>query len=290
MPDKLMTEDDVVARLESGMTIGIGGWGSRRKPMSLVRAIVRSDLADLTIVSYGGPDIGLLCATGKARKVVYGFVSLDSIPLEPHFRIARQTGAVDFMELDEGAFYLGLLAAAHRVPFYPTRAGMGSDMMAMNPELRTVTSPYDDAEEFVAIPAFRIDVSLIHMNRADAAGNGQFLGPDLYFDDLFAKAAATTFMSCERVVPTENLLDEGTFHTLKIPRLFVDGVVEAPRGAHFTECPPDYGRDEAFQREYAATARDAEAWDAFRARYLEAPDHEAYLAAVDGRGGAGTPS
>jgi glutaconate CoA-transferase subunit A len=290
MPDKLMTEDDVVARLESGMTIGIGGWGSRRKPMSLVRAIVRSDLADLTIVSYGGPDIGLLCATGKARKVVYGFVSLDSIPLEPHFRIARQTGAVDFMELDEGAFYLGLLAAAHRVPFYPTRAGMGSDMMAMNPELRTVTSPYDDAEEFVAIPAFRIDVSLIHMNRADAAGNGQFLGPDLYFDDLFAKAADATFMSCERVVPTENLLDEGTFHTLRIPRLFVDGVVEAPRGAHFTECPPDYGRDEAFQREYAATARDAEAWDAFRARYLEAPDHEAYLAAVDGRGGAGTPS
>ena len=280
----------MVARLESGMTIGIGGWGSRRKPMSLVRAIVRSDLADLTIVSYGGPDIGLLCATGKARKVVYGFVSLDSIPLEPHFRIARQTGAVDFMELDEGAFYLGLLAAAHRVPFYPTRAGMGSDMMAMNPELRTVTSPYDDAEEFVAIPAFRIDVSLIHMNRADAAGNGQFLGPDLYFDDLFAKAADATFMSCERVVPTENLLDEGTFHTLRIPRLFVDGVVEAPRGAHFTECPPDYGRDEAFQREYAATARDAEAWDAFRTRYLEAPDHEAYLAAVDGRGGAGTPS
>ena len=280
----------MVARLESGMTIGIGGWGSRRKPMSLVRAIVRSDLADLTIVSYGGPDIGLLCATGKARKVVYGFVSLDSIPLEPHFRIARQTGAVDFMELDEGAFYLGLLAAAHRVPFYPPRAGMGSDMMAMNPELRTVTSPYDGAEEFVAIPAFRIDVSLIHMNRADAAGNGQFLGPDLYFDDLFAKAADATFMSCERVVPTENLLDEGTCHTLRIPRLFVDGVVEAPRGAHFTECPPDYGRDEAFQREYAATARDAEAWDAFRTRYLEAPDHEAYLAAVDGRGGAGTPS
>jgi len=280
----------VVARLESGMTIGIGGWGSRRKPMSLVRAIVRSDLADLTIVSYGGPDIGLLCATGKARKVVYGFVSLDSIPLEPHFRIARQTGAVDFMELDEGAFYLGLLAAAHRVPFYPTRAGMGSDMMAMNPELRTVTSPYDDAEEFVAIPAFQIDVSLIHMNRADAAGNGQFLGPDLYFDDLFAKGAKRTFMSCEKVVPTEDLLDEGTFHTLKIPRLFVDGVVEAPRGAHFTECPPDYGRDEAFQREYAATARDAEAWDAFRTRYLEAPDHEAYLAAGDGRGGAGTPS
>ncbi|MBK5289322.1 MAG: acyl CoA--acetate/3-ketoacid CoA transferase subunit alpha, partial [Acidimicrobiia bacterium] len=49
------------------MTIGIGGWGSRRKPMSLVRALARSDVKDLTVVSYGGPDLGLLCATGKVR-------------------------------------------------------------------------------------------------------------------------------------------------------------------------------------------------------------------------------
>ena len=282
-----MTEDEVVAQLESSMTIGIGGWGSRRKPMSLVRAIARSDLRDLTIVSYGGPEIGILCATGKVRRAVYGFVSLDSIPLEPHFRQARQQGAIEFTELDEGAFYLGLLAAAHRMPFYPTRAGLGSDMMTMNPELRTVASPYPAAdgvmEEFVAMPALRLDVSLIHMNRADKGGNGQFLGPDLYFDDLFAKAADRTFMSCEKVVSTGSLLDEGTFHTLKIPRLFVDGVVEAPRGAHFTECPPDYERDEAFQREYAATARDPEAWAAFADRFVNAPSHAEYLKRVDER-------
>jgi len=286
MPDKRMTEDQVIAQLSDGMTIGIGGWGSRRKPMSLVRAILRSDLKDLTIVSYGGPDIGLLCATGKARKVVYGFVSLDSIPLEPHFRAARQNGTVEATELDEGAFYLGLLAAAHRVPFYPTRAGLGSDMLRYNPDIRTVTSPYDDGEELVAIPAMPLDAALIHMNRADAAGNGQFLGPDLYFDDLFAMAADQVFMSCEQVVPTEQLLEEGSFHTLKIPRIFVTGVVEAPRGAHFTECPPDYDRDEAFQKEYAATAKDPEAWAAFKQRYLDAPSHEAYLAAIDDRGQA----
>jgi glutaconate CoA-transferase, subunit A len=55
-----MTADEVVSELWSGMTIGIGGWGSRRKPMSLVRAIARSGLSHLTIVSYGGPDVGLL--------------------------------------------------------------------------------------------------------------------------------------------------------------------------------------------------------------------------------------
>ena len=58
-----MTHDEVVGELRSGMTIGIGGWGSRRKPMSLVRAILRSDLTDLTVVSFGGPDVGLLLAS-----------------------------------------------------------------------------------------------------------------------------------------------------------------------------------------------------------------------------------
>src|SRR6266478_2135522 len=108
MADKRMTEDEVVAELHDGMTIGIGGWGSRRKPMSLVRAILRSDLKDLSVVAYGGPDVGLLCAAGKVRKVSYGFVSLDSIPLEPHFRNARQSASIEAMELDEGMLQWGL--------------------------------------------------------------------------------------------------------------------------------------------------------------------------------------
>jgi glutaconate CoA-transferase subunit A len=285
MPDKRMTEDEVVAELRDGMTIGIGGWASRRKPMSLVRAILRSDLKDLTIVTYGGPDVGLLCATGKAKKVVYGFVSLDTIPLEPHFRKARQNATVEFMELDEGAFYLGLMAAAHRVPFYPTRAGLGSDMMLMNPELKTVRSPYDDGEELVAVPAFQLDAALLHMNRTDEGGNCQFLGPDLFFDDLMAMAADKVFVSTEKIVPTEELLQNGPVQSLKIPRMYVTGVVEAPLGAHFTECPPDYNRDESFQREYAATARDEEAWQKFKASYLDLPSHDEYVKAVQARNG-----
>ena len=79
--NKVITEDQAIATIESGMTIGIGGWGSRRKPMSLVRALLRSNVTDLTVVSYGGPDVGLLCAAGKVRRLVYGFVSLDSIAL-----------------------------------------------------------------------------------------------------------------------------------------------------------------------------------------------------------------
>ena len=278
MPDKRMTEEEVVGELASGMTIGIGGWGSRRKPMSLVRAILRSELTDLTVVSYGGPDVGLLCAAGKVRRVVYGFVTMDTIPLEPHFRAARQQGRVEATEYDEGMLQLGLYAAAQRLPFLPTRSGLGSDVLTVNPELKTVTSPYTD-EELLAVPALHLDAALVHLNRADSRGNAQFLGPDLYFDDLYCMAAERAYVSCERIVDTAELTNEGPLTSLRIPRMFVHGVVEAPNGAHFTSCVPDYDRDEAFQADYAKAARDPDDWQAFRDRYLSG-DEADYQAAV----------
>lgn len=279
MQDKQLTVDEVVSHLRDGMTIGIGGWGSRRKPMALVRSILRSDLKDLTLVSYGGPDVGLLCAAGKLRKVVYGFVSLDSIPLDPHFRAARQRGELDVAEYDEGMVLAGLRAAAARLPFLPTRAGLGSDVMALNPELRTVRSPYADDEELVAMPALNLDVALVHMNRADRYGNGQYLGPDPYFDDLMCAAAETSFLSCERIVATEELTETAPPQSLLINRLHPQGVVETSHGAHFTSCVPDYGRDEAFQRHYVASAKPGQ-WEAFRAEFLDG-DEAAYQAAVE---------
>ncbi|MDJ0785878.1 MAG: CoA-transferase [Myxococcota bacterium] len=279
MPDKRTTAQAAVAEIQDGMTVGIGGWGSRRKPMALVRELLRSPVKDLTVVTYGGPDAGLLCRAGKVKRLIYGFVSLDSIPLEPHFRAARQAGGFLASELDEGMLQWGLYAAALRLPFLPTRAGLGSDVLRINPELRTVQSPYEDGEELVAMPAIELDVALIHMNRADARGNGQFLGPDLYFDDLYCMAAKRRFMSCERIVETADLAREGGAHSLRIRRDMVDGVIETPNGAHFTECPPDYGRDEKFQRAYAQTAKDPEAWDAFEQQFLTV-DEEEYQARV----------
>jgi acyl CoA:acetate/3-ketoacid CoA transferase alpha subunit len=276
---KVLGPDDVAGELRSGMTIGIGGWGSRRKPMALVRAIARSALTDLTIVSYGGPDVGLLMAAGRVRRVVCGFVTLDTIPLEPHFRLGRQAGTVELTELDEGMMHWGLLAAAHRLPFLPIRAGLGSDVLRVNPGLRTVQSPYADGEELTAMPALRLDAALIHLNRADPHGNGQYLGPDPYFDDLFCQAADRSFLSCERVVPTPDLLASGPVQSLLVNRAMIDGVVEAPGGAHFTSCVPDYARDEAFQAEYARSAASPQAWERFRADYLSG-DEAAYQEAV----------
>ena len=284
--DKSMTIAGAVAQISDGMTVGIGGWGSRRKPMALVRAIARSDLRELTLVSYGGPDVGLLVAAGKVKRVVCGFVTLDSIPLEPHFRRARRDGLVQLTELDEGMFRAGLQAAAQRLPFLPIRAGLASDVLRVNPELRCVTSPYGDGEELVAMPALTLDVALVHMNRADPGGNAQYLGPDPYFDDLFCLAARRRLVSCERIVPTAELVAGGPVQSLLLNRVMVDSVVETPRGAHFTSCVPDYGRDELFQRRYVESAASDQAWSEFRSRFLDG-DEAGYLAQVDALAGAG---
>jgi glutaconate CoA-transferase subunit A len=279
-----MTIDEVVAQIQDGMTVGIGGWGPRRKPMALVRAILRSDLKDLTIVSWGGADVGLLARAGKIRKLVYAFVSLDTVPLEPNFQRARQNATIpEVVELDEGMFQTGLYAAAQRLPFLPMRAGLGSDVLVNNPWIKTVTSPYPDADgefgEFVAVPALNLDVALVHLNRADQHGNATYLGPDPYFDDLFVQAASKAFLSCEQIVDTAGLTVDTPVQRLLISRMMVDGVIETPNGAHFTNCVPDYERDEAFQRAYAAAAADDEQWTAFEQRFLSG-DEAAYQAAV----------
>jgi glutaconate CoA-transferase subunit A len=222
--------------------------------MALVQAILDTPVRDLTVVSFGGPDVGMLCAAGRIRELVFGFVSLDSIPYDPHFAKARQAGELAVRELDEGMVVAGLRAAAQRLPFLPTRAGLGSDVLTYYPQLRTVRSPYEDGEELVAMPALNLDMAFVHLNRADRHGNACYLGPDPYFDDLFCLAAAYRVVSCEQVLPTAELVAGAPPQALLLNRMMVEAVVEAPGGAGFTSCVPDYGRDEAAQRAYAEAA------------------------------------
>ena len=280
--NKRMTAEQIVAELRDGMTIGIGGWATRRKPMALVREILRSPLRDLTVVAYGGPDVGLLAAAGKLRKLVFGFVSLDVLPLDMHFRNARQAGAFEVMELDEGMVQLGLRAAAMRVPFLPTSVGLGTDILVRNPQIRLVRSPYDDGSMLVAMPALRLDAALLHVTEADERGNCVILSPDPFFDDLMARAAGRVYLSCERIVASDKICTHDRARYQPFERSLVSGVAEIPFGAHPTAGVPGYGIDIEHLKEYNA-ATTAEGWAAYRTRYVDLPAHDDYLAAVGGR-------
>ncbi|MCX4093457.1 CoA transferase subunit A [Nocardia sp. alder85J] len=284
MRDKRISLEEAVSGLRSGMTVGIGGWGSRRKPLAFVRAILRTDVTDLTVVTYGGADLGLLCSAGKVRKAYYGFVSLDSAPFyDPWFAAARTGGQIVAREMDEGMVKCGLQAAAARLPFLPIRAGLGSDVPNFwDGELRTVRSPYPDAdgrtETLVAMPALHLDAAFVHLDVGDKHGNAAYTGVDPYMDNLFCLAAERRYLSVDRVVDTEELVKTVPQQAIILNRMMVDGVVEAPGGAHFT-FSGSYGRDERFQRHYVAAAATPESWAEFKARYLDVTEAE-YQSAV----------
>jgi glutaconate CoA-transferase subunit A len=279
--NKEITAAQAVANIRDGMTLGIGGWGPRRKPMALVRELLRTNVKDLTVVSYGGPEIGMLCAAGKVRKLVYGFVTMDAIPLEPHFRKAREAGAIEVMELDEGMFEWGLRAAGMRMSFLPTRCGLGTDVLARNPALKTIASPYDDGEVYVAMPALKLDVALLHVNAADRLGNTLIKARDPLFDDLFARAAERCYVSTETLVDRFQLTaDEARFNLFE--RYLVHGVVHAPCGAHPTYNGPDYGWDMDHLKRYNASGSEENGWQKYADEFVAISESE-YLMKNGGR-------
>ncbi len=276
--DKRMSTGDIISQIQSGMTIGIGGWGARQKPMELIREIVKSDLKDLTIVSYGGCDVGMLASARKIKKLVFSFVSLDVIPLESHFRRARSAGEFEVMEVDEGMFQTGLKAAAHRLDFLPCLAGIGTDVMTYNPHIKTIDSPYSD-DVYVAMPAIKLDVALCHVTEADQKGNSWIGGPDMFFDEWFCRAADKAYLTCERMVETSAFSDDHKILRMPIERNLVAGVAEVPCGAHPTSCGPDYGWDVQHLKSYSAIAK--EGWNGYVSEYIEADDYVSKVGGED---------
>jgi acyl CoA:acetate/3-ketoacid CoA transferase alpha subunit len=268
---KVLTSNDVVARIPDGASVAIGGSSLSRKPMALIRALARSDRRDLRlIVNVGGPEVDLLIGTGKVAEVVYAFVGFEVMGLAPHFRRARQDGSVRFQEWSEFTIMAGLDATIKRLPFLPTHSGLGTDLLKVNHAFKTFQDPFG-GETLVAVPALRPDVALLHVNLADAQGNGVVLG-DGHMDALCAKAATQTFLSAEQILLPERLQTYG--RDVHIFRTVVTGVVEARWGAHFTGCAPDYRADLNHVREYLAAARDRSSWQEYLEKYVYVDDRE----------------
>ena len=277
--DKLVSASEAVSVIEDGMTVGIGGWGPRRKPMALVRELLRSRVKDLTVIAYGGADVGLLCAAGKVRKVIFAFVSLDFMPLEPAFRKARESGAIEVMEIDEGMLLLGLRAGAWGCPFIPTRIGLGTDVLKNATDLALIDSPYDE-KEWVAMPALKPDVSLVHATRADVRGVCEIASPDHYMDDLFVRASGHSIVSVDEMVPSDYFYDAEVSRRVFWERNCTQAVVHEPGGAHPSSSDPLYGFDIKHFKQYGELLSDG-GYSAWAEAFL-GDDESSYQSAVGG--------
>ncbi len=282
MASKVLTCEQVVRQIHSGDTIALGGAGMIRKPIALVREIVRSDIVDLTVIAcLGGPDVDMLIGAGKVKRLIYAYVGFDGFGLAPNFRRARQDGSLEALEGSEYMVMAGLEAGIRGIPFFPVRSGLGTDLLKVNPTYQVFEAPFT-GEKLVAVPALKPDIALIHVNCADPSGYSQILG-DHYLDLLCAKAADKVFVSAEKLVSPAEI--EESRHNTCLARLWVSGVVEMPFGAHFTACYPHYTLDIDHANEYLAMAHSARSFQDYLDKYVREPnDHISYMERVGGLG------
>lgn len=226
--------DEAVASIASGATVGLGGFLSMRHPMALVRALLRRNLRDLTIVApAGGMDVDLLVASGAVRRIFVGVCSLDLAGPAPAFRKAAEERSIEVVDIGVSSLYRALEAGWRDLPDMPANYSLSDEMLARHPGRRDAERP-----EIIHIPAIRPDVALIHAERAGRRGDLRLSAPAL--DVQIAWASRVVIASVEKVVDGADLAGWGM---TGIPKDHVDVVVPIPFGAHPTSCPPDHATD-----------------------------------------------
>jgi glutaconate CoA-transferase subunit A len=273
-------EEQALDMVTDGMTIAIGGFNTAAHPMVIVRGLIRRGVRGLRVIggTIAGLELDLLIGAGVAEEVITSSVTGEALAsIGPFFRHAAESGAVKVWESDEGILYAGLRAAGQGLPFLPWKAGVGSSLPDLNPDLKVFTDPIA-GEQLLAVPALRPDVCFLHVSRSDHYGLGQHTGSG-FGDRLLHRAAAKTVITTERLVPNETIR-ANAFET-SIP--YADGVIRAPWGAHPYSSPGHYLVDETHLNEYLATAAaarngDRAPFEAYLERYVTGPaSHVEYL-------------
>lgn len=236
-----MSLSEAAGLVRDGDRVALGGNVLHRVPMALVRELARQRKTGLKLVKTAGAhDIDLLCAAGCVAEVDAGFVSYETeFGLAVHYRKAVESGAVIANEHACYTVINALRAASMGAPFMPVVGLKSGDLLRQNDYMTVIPDPFGGPHVPV-VKAIVPDVAIIHVQEADAAGNGVIHGPK-YEDVLIAKAAKKVILTAERIVPP------GSFRmkpeTVDIPGFLVEAVVHAPRGAAPCSCDRKYEAD-----------------------------------------------
>src|SRR5271154_327064 len=261
---KLLTMRDAIARhVPSGSMVLLGAQLEQMIPFAAGHELIRQSRRDLTLV---GPISDILfdqlIGAGCVSRVMAAWVGNVSAGVGYCFRraversIPRRLEVVDYSNL---TMALALHAAALGVPFLPTYATLGSDLLKKNGNLREFSSPVSE-EKLVAVRALRPDVAILHVQRSDAQGNAHIWG-SLGVAVDGARAARKVIVVAEEIVEPGVIASDPN-RTL-VPGFLVAAVVHEPGGAHPSPVQGYYGRDHAFFAEYHEQSRkleDFEKW------------------------------
>jgi len=218
--------------------------------------IIRQRRRDLTLCRLT-PDLiyDQMIAAGCARKLVFSWAGNPGAGSLHAFRRAVEGKGGPPLEIEEYSHFgmVGRLSAgAARLPFWPMRNYMGTDLPVANPRIATVECPYT-GEHLATVPALNPDVTIVHAQRADAQGNTQIWG-------LLGVQKEAAFASRRVIVVVEELVDERVIRAdpnrTLIPGIAVDAVVVEPWGAHPSYAQGYYDRDNDFYVGWEPISRD----------------------------------
>ena len=278
LTDKLMTEAEAVSRfVYDGCYIGTELYGTVRCPMSLAREVVRQGRKDLRVCGQGVLELDLWLAAGIIKKLDITYIGLEVYGTSSALRRAVESGQVETcVEWSNGSISWRMKAAAMGVPFIPTRAMLGTDMIAHS-AAKVVEDPFT-GQKVALLPALVLDVALIHVHRADKYGNCQIEGITGFAAEM-ARASKRLIVSAEEIVPTEEIRKYPD-RTI-IPYYLVDAVVHAPFGSYPGEMAYVYGRDEEGIREWVEMSKTAEGAQEYLDKYVYGlRNHQEYLSFV----------
>ena len=248
--DKLCLIREAVSSVQDGMMIALGGNTLNRAPMEAVLELIRQQKQNLHLVkTAGGLDVDLLSLGGCIDSVDAGFISLETeYGLAQHYRKAVQAGKVVANEHACYTVISALRAAAYGIPFMPVRGLQISDLRKVNDYFADVTDPFS-GEKLAAVKALRPDVTIIHVQKADAQGNALIEGPK-YDDVLMTRAAKRVILTAETIV--EDSWFSRNEIKADVPHFMVSHVVRARLGAFPGSCCGYCAPDERMIRQYAS--------------------------------------
>lgn len=282
---KVRSLEQAAELVPDGATIALGGLSMNATPMGFVRALIRRGAKDLTLVPIvNGMAVDWLVAAGCVSRVVTGLVSFEGYGLAPNFRRAVQRGEVALEEYSEYLLIARLRAAAQQLPFLPSKAGLGTDVLDLHPDTTRLETDPTTGQAYVAATPLPLDVAVVQATEADPLGNVRVSPKLVWMDPELVNAAATTIVTVESLASTDSFRADPAATTY--PRFLVDAVVEVPWGAYPTSNYPSYRYDGAFFEAYSLAARDADAFREFFEKRVVGP--ESHTAFLDANGGART--
>ena len=268
MHSKVLSMRDAIARfVHDGDTVVIEGF-THLICFAAAHEIIRQGRRDLTLCRLT-PDLiyDQMIAAGCARKLVFSWAGNPGAGSLHAFRRAVEGKSEAPLEIEEYSHFgmaARFCAGSAKLPFWPMRDYMGTDLPVANPRIRTVTCPYT-GERLATVPALNPDVTIVHAQRADASGDAQIWG-------LLGVQKEAAFASEHVIVVVEELVDEAVIRAdpnrTLIPGMIVDAVVVEPWGAHPSYAQGFYDRDNDFYVAWENVSRDPAKLQAYLDEYV----------------------